>query len=123
MSDKIILTAQLTGFTPRKDKTLSLRFNTQEYSEEQLIRVNRMLDQMGFVCFKTDERFTSDEMNDLDAIDVDILDKTKSPSKRLRSTLYVLWECSRKADGISFKEYYSMTMEKMITHYKDQIID
>lgn len=120
MSDKIILTAQLTGYTPRKDKTLSLRFNTQEYSEEQLIRVNRMLDQMGFVCFKTDERFTSDEMNDLDAIDVDILDKTKSPSKRLRSSMYVRWSKTKK-DQMTFKEFYEMQMEKYIRHEQDQI--
>jgi len=122
MSDKIILTAQLTGFTPRKDKTLSLRFNTQEYSEEQLIRVNRMLDQMGFVCFKTDERFTSDEMDDLDAIEVDILDKSKTPSKRLRSSLYMVWKTTR-SEEIEFKEYYSMQMEKFIRHVQDQIID
>ena len=126
MSDKIIIAGQLSGFTPRKDHTLSLRFSTQEYDRSQISLDDlkeKFLDKYGILYFRTgDEAIADDLMNDLDSVDIDIYDKAKTPSKRLRNSLYMVWKTTREGQ-IEFKEYYSMQMEKIIRHYQDQIID
>ena len=121
MSDKIIMTAQLSSFRPRRDKTLSLTFGTQEYNNDQLLRVNNLLDQYGVLYFRTGEQpIQADLMNELDSVDIDVQGKTVSRSKGLYNRIWRLWNTTKK-DHIEFKEFYNLQMDKFDRHIVDQI--
>lgn len=47
--------------------------------------------------------------------------KNDSPSKRLRNTLYVLWEQQYK-HKMGSEDHYNMVMDKIIDHYKDKLL-
>ena len=44
----------------------------------------------------------------------------KTPSQRLRNTLYVLWEQSSQAE--SSKDFYNNKIEEIINHFKSKLI-
>jgi hypothetical protein len=45
----------------------------------------------------------------------------KSPSQRLRSVFYILWEQWYKETFSSFSLFYDHIMEKTISYYKDKL--
>ena len=122
----ILRIVTIDGATPRKDKSISLRMSTLEQTPTQAAELFSLMGKMAVVAIKEDaESFSSDEMDSLDSIDVDLYDKGKSPSKRLRNTLHVLYqqELGRKPTDEEFKEYYRVKMEQLITHFKDKLED
>lgn len=71
---------------------------------------------------QTDTPFLDSELNDLDNIDLDLEDTTKTPSKRLRNVLYRIWEQEHSNNSVPiFKDFYKTEMEKIITHYKGKL--
>ena len=46
-------------------------------------------------------------------------DDLKSPSQRLRNTLYRTWETTKREKD--FETYYREQMEKLINHYKEKL--
>ena len=126
MSDKIIIAGQLSGFTPRKDHTLSLRFSTQEYDRSQISLDDlkeKFLDQYGILYFRTGEQpIQADLMNELDAVDIDVQGKTVSRSKGLYNRIWRLWNSTKK-DQMEFKEFYNLQIDKFDKYITDQIID
>ena len=66
-----------------------------------------------------DSPFLDAELHDLDAIDTDIEDTTKTPSKRLRNALYVLWDQGVK--DVVFKEFYKNRMNRLIEQIKSRL--
>ena len=121
MSDKLIILASCEGVTPLKDKGWSIRFHTQEPSKGQIDLMLESYTKFGPLVFVPGkESLTDEEIKEIDEIDVDIYDKPKSQSTRLRNVLYKLWE--QENDGmIEFKEYYKMKTEKIIEHYKAKL--
>jgi hypothetical protein len=116
---KILHQAYLTGYKRRKDKSVSLSFVTQEVSSEEITTIDELQDSFGYVYFREGDTMRSEEVETLDAIDLDLEDKSKSPSKRLRNVLYKYWEQHQKEIG--FKDFYKSKMEVIIQHYKDQL--
>lgn len=116
----IKLAVVLDGYSPRKDKSVSLRFITQEQTPEGIALIHGFIDTYGFLYFKPEKALTSSEMDELDQMDTDLLDKGKTQSKRLKNTLYVLWE--QKPEGYEeFPQYYKAKTEKIIQHFKDKL--
>ena len=80
-----------------------------------------MSNTLGYCYLKKDEIQPGDT-DLLEGLQSDLRDKEKSPSKRLRNTLWVLWDQSNGGFE-NFDNFYVHHMEKMITHFKDKLED
>jgi len=119
---KIITSAILDGYTPRKDKSITIRFNTDEKTPAQISELHGLLDSYGYLYFKPEETLTIDEIKELDNLDTDLYDKPKTQSKRIRNVLFLNWQ--RDNDGyVEFKDYYKNKTEKIIQHFKNKLDD
>jgi hypothetical protein len=83
-------------------------------------QLDELFQQDCVVAIKPSETpFLDSELSDLDAIDVDLEDTTKTPSKRLRSVLFILWDQGVK--DVGFKEFYKNRMERLIEQIKTRL--
>tara|TARA_R100000988_G_scaffold68593_1_gene35123 strand:+ start:54 stop:422 length:369 start_codon:yes stop_codon:yes gene_type:complete len=116
---KILCPAILDGYTRRKDRSVTLRFITQEKTSSEIMGIDSTLDQFGILYFRGEEKMNADEIEELDSIDLDVYDEPKSQSQRLRNVLYILW----KQDGEKgdFKKYYKQKTEEIIQHFKNKL--
>lgn len=117
---KILIPAILDNYSPRKDNSFSLKFVTQELSNEQLLNINAARDKFGVLYFKGEESITEEEIEKLDKVDIDITDKSKTPSKRIRSVLFRNWQQDNKG-FTEFKNFYIFETERIIEHYKKKL--
>jgi len=113
----IQLPAILTGFATKVDGGASVRFNTNELSDTDVLELKRNQGVFGWLLFSPN-KFTTDDLPKEQAED-----KDKTPSKRLRNALYVLYHQKTK-DGTSsgFERFYGDYMDKEIQKVKDQLI-
>lgn len=115
----IIVPAILENATTRKDKTLSVRFATQELSPSQVADIISINQQYCFVAIKP-VPFTNEEKAQMEGLEVDYEITQKTPGQRLRNVFYKLYE--QNAEGFkSFQTYYDAKMEKVIEHFKTKI--
>ncbi len=105
--------AILTGFATKVDGGASVRFSTNELSDTDVLELKRRQGAFGFLLFK-ENAFSSSEIPMEQAED-----KTKTPSKRLRATLFVLWTQTGKKG--SFETFYSSQVETLIDKIKAQL--
>lgn len=107
------LPAYMTGFSSRSDGSAGVRFSTQELTAADFAILKENLNNFGFLVFK------ENEVQDEDIPTEDVENKEKTPSKRLRASLYVLWEQTGKKNP--FEMYYREQMEKIIEHIKSKL--
>lgn len=101
----------------RKDKSVSMTFITSlEQTSEEYMEIDALLNDSGVLYFKSSGSLSKEELKALDGVEIEIEGKTKS--QRLRNVLYVLHQ---QGEVISFDEFYSLQMEKIIQHFKDKI--
>lgn len=120
----ILRIVTIEGTTPKKDKSVSLRFCTMEQTPEQAAELFSLMGKMAVIAIKPDqESFLNEDIGKLDEIEVDLQDQGKTPSKRLRNSLYVLHsqEIGRKPTAEEFKDFYKMRMERMIEFVKNKL--
>lgn len=108
----IKLPAYLTGFSSRSDGSAGIRFTTQELSEGDFAGLKKSLNAFGWLIF-SENNVQDEEIPDEEA------EEDKKPSRRLRASLYVLWEQNGKKG--EFESYYREQMEKIITHVKSKL--
>lgn len=104
---------QLTGCATRSDGSLSLRFATPElvvdekaaFMELQGLNLKMLLQPMN--------------SEPLELKDVKTELETKTPSMRLRATLYVAWEQASKPG--EWEDWYRRKMEHYITDIKNNL--
>lgn len=118
---KLLCPAILDGYTRRKDRTVSLRFITQEKSSIEVMNIDAMLDQFGIMYFRGEEKMNADEVEELDNIDLDLYDEPKSQSQRLRNVLFILWK--QEGEAGDFKKFYKQKTEEIIQHFKNKLKD
>ena len=117
---KILQAATFDGYTPRKDKSTSLRFITQELTPQQVAEIHSGIDGFGVLYFREGENMNQDEIEELDQVDLDLYDRAKTQSQRIRGVLYRLYE--QDDEGYKdFKTYYKAKTEKFITWLKSKI--
>lgn len=116
----LILPVTLDNYNPRKDRTTSLRFITQELTADQVADLHRRIDHFGVLYFKNEQGISDSELKQLEELDVEIYDAPKSLSQRLRSTLYVLWQ--QQGEQGEFAEFYKTKMNRLIDHFKGQLV-
>lgn len=106
------LPAYFTGFSSKSDGSAGLRFATQEISAEQFADLKRNLNGFGWLQFQENQAI---EVPTEPAVE----DKDKTPSKRLRSVLYILWKENKVEED--FETYYRKQVEKIIDHLKSKL--
>ena len=115
-----MLPVQLDNYSNRKDKTVTLRFITQEQTPEQIAGIHSLIDTFGYLCFKAEEALTGSELKELDELDTDLMEGGKTQSKRIKNVLYLNWSNSNEGFD-EFKDYYKNKTEKIIQFYKDKL--
>lgn len=124
---RFLTAAMLDGYQRRKDRTVSVRFVTQEQGSDKIMDIDSMLDSYGFLYFRPEEQLREDEIEELDNLDMDIYDNRKTQSQRLRAVLYKVWEQGAGEKHIDpyldFKTFYKQETEKIIQHYKNKLTD
>jgi hypothetical protein len=113
------LPATIESIASRADGTYKVAVGTQELTDDQALSVVKLNRKMGWFVFK------ENPLEKADIIDIPELTpefKTdKTPSKRLRGVLYVLWEQKYKSQGVEFDDFYKKQMEKIITWAKEKL--
>jgi hypothetical protein len=107
--------ATLEGVSTLKDGGLSCRFHTQELSPEDKTKAFEFQQGYGWLLFQ-EQDYKQDEL-DLEEIRKDT--GGKSPSQRMRSVLYILY--NQSGQSVSFEVFYSNYMDTIIEQLKDKI--
>ena len=109
--NKIIrIPAYLTNFSTKVDRTAGIRISTNELSDEDFLLLKRHQGDFGwFVFVPNEEQEFEMPMEDAEAFD-------KSPSKRLRATLFVLWKQGKQES--TFRQFYDEKMNQLIDMIK-----
>ena len=114
-----VLAVILESYAPRADKSFKIIFGTREASPEDAAYLQQHLHKEMIIAIKEDP-FQKPELEDLDKLAVEYTDTEKSPSKRLKSVLYRLWEMDNEGYTDS-TDYYIAKMSKLIDHFKSKL--
>lgn len=121
----IIKLATLTRANRRADKSVSISFTTmQEQTTSEMSALDALFQQDCIIAIKPSETpFLDKELSDLDEVDLDLEDTSRTPSKRLRNVLWRLneKELNREPTKDEFKEFYKIRMEKLIELIKQKL--
>lgn len=114
---KLLTAATLEGVALRKDGSATLRFSTQEINDQDILTVKQFYGHFGTLLF------SENEIQPKDIPQSDLEFEGKTPSKRLRNVIFVLWR--QMKDGgkttMGFEDFYSGQMENLITQYKEKL--
>lgn len=108
--------AQLTSFSTRADGSASVRFSTQELTDEDFLILKKHLQSVGWLLYKEGE----EQIQDSD-IPQELVPHKKSKAQILRAVLYRLWEKDNKS--LTSNEHYDKMMDKIINNFKDKLND
>lgn len=108
----IRLPAYLSGFSSKNDGSASIRFNSQELTAQDFSLLKEHLNGFGWMLFSEN---STEEIPDEEPLE----DDQKSPSKRLKSVLFLIWKKNGEKDD--FNDYYKKQMEKFINVCKEKL--
>lgn len=117
----LLIPCAIESVATRRDKTLKVVIGTQELSPAKAAELfNQWTSGVGVMAFKG-EAFNYNDEELLKSIKIDAEEMgSKTPSQRLRSCLYILFE--RNPEGYQdFNSYYSAMMDKFIDMVKKRI--
>jgi hypothetical protein len=117
----LLIPCAIESVATRRDKTLKVVIGTQELSPSKAAELfNQWTSGVGVMAFKG-ESFNYNDEELLKSIKIDAEEMgSKTPSQRLRSCLYVLFE--RNPEGYQdFNSYYAAMMDKFIDMVKKRI--
>ena len=109
----------LDGYSRRKDRSVSIRFHTQELTSADIMEIDAMCDSFGILYFRPGEKANRDELAEIDKVDLTDFDNNKSQSQRLRAVLYKLHQLTESP--MDFRDFYLQETEKIINHYKSKL--
>ena len=107
----------ISKITTMSDGGLRLQVDTQEIASEDAGKVMLLRNKIGVFVF-ADADIKEEDVKDLPEIKLE--EKEKSPSTRLRSVLFLLWDQGKKTEE-PFEIYYRRTMEKFIDTVKEKL--
>ena len=113
----IILAAYIDGIRSRKDRTVALTISTQELSPEKAGEIFSLNGKL-ITAYLSPSEITKDDAGLIDSIEPDMPGKT--PSQRLRSILFLLWQ--QNNEGYKDKNmHYQNYMDRIIEFYKNKL--
>lgn len=113
---KLILPSQINPPRLRKDGSASLSFDTRELNAEEIFSIMALRHTEGWLCFAPNE-------GDIEIPEERAETDEKSPSERLRNTLFVWYKQeveSGKFAGL-FETFRKEKMEKIIEGVKSKL--
>jgi hypothetical protein len=110
--------ATLEGIAALKDGGMSVRFHTQEVNADEKVLLMQYFQKFGWLLFSEQEQ--NEDTLILEDIRKDVGGKT--PSQRLRSVLYILYQQSGRLD-LTFEQFYVDKMNQMIEQLKGKLAD
>lgn len=114
----IRLTATMGTITAKKDRSIAFRLNTPELTEQEKVAFMELQPEVLEIFLKP-----LDVPNAPD-ISVKAQKDEKTPSQRLRNTIYALWASKKDAGEYvneDFNTYYNQTMEAFINKVKERL--
>ena len=120
--DKLLMIpCSIEGVSTRKDKTLKVTIETQEMSPDKIAQLMSLwVNGYGIMCFKG-EQFSHDEQELMNSIKLSAEELgAKTPSERLRNTLYVLFKDNPKGFQ-TIDSVYLNHMEEIINMIKRRL--
>jgi len=115
MNNKFSVGATLEGVRALKEGGLSLSFHSQELSKEEMVSVMQFYQAFGYLLF------SPEQLNEEDIPKEKLSpDEEKSPSKRLRSILFILWK-QQGGEG-DFEAFYRKKMEAIMNQLKERLV-
>jgi hypothetical protein len=117
----LMIPCSIENVSTRKDKTLKVVIETQEISPDKIAQLMTMwVNGYGIMCFKG-EQFSHDEQELISSIKLSAEELgAKTPSERLRNTLYVLFKENQKGFQ-TFDSFYLNHMEEIIKMIKRRL--
>lgn len=115
----IVLLAQIEGVRTRKDHTYAITVGTQELAPETGVRLFALNNSVANV-YISPSPIQTDIMREIDLASADIVDMQKTPSKRMKAVLYLLWK--QNPEGYDDSNlYYQNKMEVLISKLKSKL--
>jgi len=120
-AELLTIPCAIESVATRKDKTIRLVIGTQELAPQQMTELmSHWMGGVGVMAFKG-EQFNYNDEEMLKSIKIDASELGgKTPSQRLRSSLYVLFEHNNEGHQ-DFNSYYQSMMERFIEMVKKRI--
>lgn len=101
---QLLLPAMLNNFTPKKDGSITIKFDSRELSAEEYLMILGFRNTEGWLQFSQNQ--------DMKAPDIDAELDLKSQSQRLKDALYVYYKDESRVT--TFNSFYNENMEKII---------
>lgn len=112
----IQIAGYLTRMSLSSDGGASLGFSTQELQPDEFLKIQSYHKTYGWILFKPNQFVEADLPKE------NAEDDGKSPSKRLRSVLFILWR-KKRGNKVDFESYYRQKMEIIISQIKEKLED
>jgi len=106
----------MTRYASTSDKGLRLTFETNELDNEDSAQLISLKGEFGYLVFVPKDKRPEDI--DIPEYAVDFKGQ-KTPSQRLRSVIYRVWQTTDKS--ISSELFYNQKMEEIIEHLKKKL--
>jgi len=102
----------------RKDGSAVLCFETGELTPADVASLHVLRNSVGVVGFSRRDSLSAKEIKELETIDAEIDNKSKS--ERLRNVLFILFQ--QQPEGYTdFKQFYADRMEKIIQQIRTRL--
>ena len=108
------LPAYFSGFSSRADKSIGLKFTTQELSPETLSDLQSLNQSFGWLAYSENQIIPQELPSER------VEAWGKSPAERLHDVLYVYFKQQKKAG--TFEDFYKGYIEKRIEEIKAKLL-
>ena len=125
----IVFAGGIANIRTLADNSVRVSIGTPELTAEIVGNMYSMLKTPGYVVIST-KPISQQQIDAVEEATVDREFDTKTPSQRLRSTLYILWEQTQpqeiSSDGstiyVDFDIFYKRKMNELIRFIKDKLV-
>ncbi len=120
MSEGILFKANVRKIQSLMDGSMQVTLETPEMSNEEAAKVLSLRKIQGLVYISPKKKIDGAIIDTIDGSTIELDDKGKTPSQRLRAVLWVAW--SQDNGGYEDKElHYRFHMEKFIDQVKETL--
>lgn len=107
--------AGIVGLSPLKDGSMSIRFHTQEMTNQKKLQLLNFFQSVGWLMFR------ENEFNETDVPKEDAPESGKTQSQRLRGVIFKYWIQHFSDKEKDFEKFYKRHTEKIIDQYKAKL--
>jgi hypothetical protein len=114
----LLIPTIVDGIRTHKDGSVAITLITQELSAGKAADLFGLRNKLCAAYLSPKESIQQSERDQVDKIDVELTGKT--PSQRVRNTLFILWQQDNEGHSV-FDTFYKTKIELYIDHLKSKI--